>query len=998
MSNFQQGMVKMQTQLGGFQTKMTKSFSATQNNFNKISGGITKAIGAISVALGGFAIGSLIKDSTSAAMSVESSVAQINRIMQNNASIFTSWAQNQSKEFGMAREDAYKYGATYGNLVSGFEKDTSKINSYTTQLLQASAVAANATGRTVDDVMERIRSGILGNTESIEDLGVYANISMIETTDAFKNLANGKTWDQLDYNTQQQIRVMSILEQVTSKYGDTLASTTITKQNQFIATLKNIRLNIGLAFLPIYNVVLPALNSLASKVEAVTSTLSELSQALFGKALTNTSKSTETQTQTISDLGDATEKAAKSAKKATMAFDELNIVNSNSTSGNASTTATTSGSGTTTEADNQNNGLTQSFEELKKVIEPTTTALKNLWDNGLSKLAGFVATGVYDLYNNFMVPVGKWALGKGIPGLVTALNNLLSAVDWDTLNSALGDLFDALSKMTIGIGQGLVDFAKDLSKALKPAIGTTSTLLAKAISSIADSLDDVDAKTWENVGYAIGVIATAIGAVKIVDKLPTFLLGVGNGLETLTTALSNFAYLNPVALPALFDLLGLDDWMDDLYKSLPQWCKDLWEGFWDVVTQMFIDIFNYDYLMTITQDFIDTWNKVFDPGDDAWYEIAGNIIKGLGEGLLFAADLILEPINDLFTSIVNGICDVFGINSPAEEMKPYGEYILLGLLQGLKDGWTNAWTDFSTWLGGLPKKIADGVGSLKDNFLSKGSSIISGIKKGWSDGWETFTAWLGGLASKIASSFGSLKDNFLSKGSSIISGIKQGWSDGWSAFTSWIGGLGSKIASSFGSLKDNFLSKGGQIISGIKSGWSDGWEAFKTWLSNIPNKIASGIGSLKQIGIDLINDFIKGFKSVGLPKIKIDVSYTTDGVLGEIGKALGLEGFPKLDLKFYKNGGLPETGELFIANEAGPEMIGRMGNQSAVANTDQIVEGITRGVSNANSEEVALLRQQNSLLQAILERTGITTKSIYSAVKSENDRIIKTTGRSQLVY
>ena len=68
------------------------------------------------------------------------------------------------------------------------------------------------------------------------------------------------------------------------------------------------------------------------------------------------------------------------------------------------------------------------------------------------------------------------------------------------------------------------------------------------------------------------------------------------------------------------------------------------------------------------------------------------------------------------------------------------------------------------------------------------------------------------------------------------------------------------------------------------------------------------------------------------------------------------------------NGGLFDVGQVFIAREAGPEMVGTIGNQTAVANNAQIVEGITNGVAAANAEQNALLRQQNALLASILEK------------------------------
>lgn len=86
-------------------------------------------------------------------------------------------------------------------------------------------------------------------------------------------------------------------------------------------------------------------------------------------------------------------------------------------------------------------------------------------------------------------------------------------------------------------------------------------------------------------------------------------------------------------------------------------------------------------------------------------------------------------------------------------------------------------------------------------------------------------------------------------------------------------------------------------------------------------------------------------------------------------------------------GGFLNTGELFIAREAGPEMVGQIGNRTAVANNDQIVQGIASGVAQAQSTQNALLREQNSLLRDILNKgSGISTGSIASAFERANRR------------
>ena len=49
----------------------------------------------------------------------------------------------------------------------------------------------------------------------------------------------------------------------------------------------------------------------------------------------------------------------------------------------------------------------------------------------------------------------------------------------------------------------------------------------------------------------------------------------------------------------------------------------------------------------------------------------------------------------------------------------------------------------------------------------------------------------------------------------------------------------------------------------------------------------------------------------------------------------------------YASGGIPNQGQMFIAREAGPEMVGKLGNATAVMNNDQIVASVAKGVQGA---------------------------------------------------
>ena len=106
-----------------------------------------------------------------------------------------------------------------------------------------------------------------------------------------------------------------------------------------------------------------------------------------------------------------------------------------------------------------------------------------------------------------------------------------------------------------------------------------------------------------------------------------------------------------------------------------------------------------------------------------------------------------------------------------------------------------------------------------------------------------------------------------------------------------------------------------------------------------------------------------------------------------IKQGAGVDKSATIYIKGAASGGFINTGELFVAREAGPEMVGQIGNRTAVANNDQIVQGIASGVASAQSAQNALLREQNAILRDILNKgSGITTGSIASAFERANRR------------
>lgn len=100
---------------------------------------------------------------------------------------------------------------------------------------------------------------------------------------------------------------------------------------------------------------------------------------------------------------------------------------------------------------------------------------------------------------------------------------------------------------------------------------------------------------------------------------------------------------------------------------------------------------------------------------------------------------------------------------------------------------------------------------------------------------------------------------------------------------------------------------------------------------------------------------------------------------------------PALKVDWYADGGFPMPGSLFVAGEAGAEMLGTIGGRTAVASNGEIT-GISDTIRSTSSEEIALLRQQNQLLQAILQKEGLTDGKLFRSVRNSAREWEKMTG------
>ena len=98
----------------------------------------------------------------------------------------------------------------------------------------------------------------------------------------------------------------------------------------------------------------------------------------------------------------------------------------------------------------------------------------------------------------------------------------------------------------------------------------------------------------------------------------------------------------------------------------------------------------------------------------------------------------------------------------------------------------------------------------------------------------------------------------------------------------------------------------------------------------------------------------------------------------------------KKNIQKKAEGGFVNSGEMFVAREAGPELVGRIGRRTAVANNDQIVTSVSEGVASGQREQTSLLRQQNDLLRQLLNKefsTKVVPDSRWGRFNRECERL-----------
>nr|DAZ46769.1 MAG TPA: minor tail protein [Caudoviricetes sp.] len=300
--------------------------------------------------------------------------------------------------------------------------------------------------------------------------------------------------------------------------------------------------------------------------------------------------------------------------------------------------------------------------------------------------------------------------------------------------------------------------------------------------------------------------------------------------------------------------------------------------------------------------------------------IIGSLVGPIGTGIGAIIGLVVGGLTDLGILIYQKWDEISAFFAPV------AEWFDVNVVQPISGFFSGLWTDivdtFSpavTWFSDLWKSVSQ---TFEDVFYDIGV-LASGT-------WETI---------KII--WGIVSDWF---DTNVIQPVASFFSGLWDGISSWAIKSWNKISTVFSGIAAWFDAN---VIRPIVGFFTDLWTDITVifgkvvgFFKGIINGVLSGLNSAISYAFGGINSILRSIRGFSI------AGFTPFSGLREIS-------VPQIPM--LADGGFVDQGQLFIAREAGAEMVGSIGRRTAVANNDQIVEGITNGVREGNDDVVNAL-------------------------------------------
>ena len=647
-------------------------------------------------------------------------------------------------------------------------------------------------------------------------------------------------------------------------------------------------------------------------------------------------------------------------------------------------------------------GTTLFGETGKLIANSLNTVLHGLDSFGTTfnwkQFGNSIADGINKFFQNFDFALLAQTLNSWAQGAFDAVTTALSKISWKDVWKGVKEFLSNLDVKTVAIIIGALTIKKILGLHLaKAALDIIGTSISKAIASSIASKLGVGIAANQGIGAALstalsGKITTAFatvgttisagfkalfgskaaeGALAFISPVAKAITGISSVAIGAFTAISNFvtmlkngfSWLNEalmlvgVTITAVGAvILGVAAAPAAIIAGIVAAVatatvvvKDHWKEIKGIFSKAG-DWFNTNVIKPISGFFKGLWESVSGFFSSLWKDISGvwKTVSG------WFNTNVITPIVSFFQGFSKRVGQIFE-----------GLWIIVKAV----------WIVVSDW---FKSKVIEPI---KKNFELLKSAVSTAFKALWTtvkSVWAVVSGWFKEhVTTPIKNAFSSAKESI----QKAFSAAKTAVTGAWNSVSSWFKEhVTTPIKNAFSKMKESVTEIFSKLWNSVKSGVAG---AMNTVISRIETAINSLIGG--------VNTVLKGFNSVVSAAAKVAKV-----------KWSGVDLVPKVSLpkvKAYATGGFMDKYSIATVGENGlPEIMGTVGGKPAVAGSQEIT-GIKDAINSTSAQEVSLLRQQNQLLQAILQKNfGITTNDIGKAARDYGREYYNRTGDNAYVF
>lgn len=606
------------------------------------------------------------------------------------------------------------------------------------------------------------------------------------------------------------------------------------------------------------------------------------------------------------------------------------------------------------------------------------------WDNfGLS-----IAEGLNTFFSTFDFVLAADTANKWINGILTTLIKAVQGTDWAMIGEKIGTFIKEIDFVTILSNIGTLIF-EAIMAAIKAWNGFFDVAPIEATIIAAVAL-----LKFTGLGASIAkAIAAQIAGSEIVTGIGTAIAGLGPKIAGFI--LSPWTLAIGAAILAVF--MTIKHW-DEIKEFLAK----LWDGIKKTVVEVWDSIKNF-FKTTwdeIVSYYPEKWNELKTATSELWEAVKTTISEKWTAIKNFFTETIPQIISDIvgwfselpskigtaISTLISSIFPTWGndISTWISSSIPEKIKMIIDLFKGIPQGVYNAVTSMGRTIEKIGKWMWEGIKKGLLSLVPSGvKEVVSGILSGTKSAAEIHSpsklfkrevgAYLGaGIVEGMEESVkgaGSVIDEIVDKvsgGGSLAPVVSVEAPDisQWDA--TWV------------ILRENFERLKADIISSMNAFYSS-ISAMTTNFSTVSK--AQITAYLLKVYDNIYNTFDAIRQT--LQQVSDEVTRMLNQMVSDANSLAGLTGkkyshvggytmqqAQRFNIEMFANGGFPRSGELFIAREAGPELVGSIGGKTAVGGNDQIERAIFNAVLTAMSQAMANGSNQPIELNQKIELDG----------------------------